>query len=387
MPMSKRFLVTTLLVAAVAMYGNVPRAQTQAKPQPAATATPVRPAASTQARPVAAKVTTPMAEWGHNIGDDYFLANYQQLMAYWKKLEKESPRLHLVGDRQDAPRAGRCSWRSSPRRPTTRSSRATRTIAGRLANAEGLTDDAARALAKEGKAVVWIDGGLHATETLGAQQLIEHVFQMVSRTDEETMRFLDDVIQLCVLVNPDGMDLVSDWYMKHGNDEHPRALQQVRGPRRQPRLLHGGARGVDQHQPHHVSRVVSADHVQPSPDGPAGHGDVRAALPRSVQLLSASLRHRRHRRRRRDDAGAFPDGGEARRDAAQGRAVLDVVQRRHPHDGALPQHDRHPDRDDRQPRSDQHPVPPGQGSSATPISACRSSRRRNGTCGSRSSTR
>ena len=65
--------------------------------------------------------------------------------------------------------------------------------------------------------MVWIDGGLHATETLGAQQLLEHVWQMVSRTDEETRRFLDDVIQLCVLVNPDGMDLVSDWYMKHGN--------------------------------------------------------------------------------------------------------------------------------------------------------------------------
>ena len=108
MPMSKRFLVTTLLVAAVAMYGNVPRAQTQAKAQPAATATPVRPAASTQARPAAAKVTTPMAEWGHNIGDDYFLANYQQLMAYWKKLEKESPRLQPRGDRQDRPRAARC---------------------------------------------------------------------------------------------------------------------------------------------------------------------------------------------------------------------------------------------------------------------------------------
>ena len=43
----------------------------------------------------------------------------------------------------------------------------------RLALAEGLTDEQARALAKEGKAVVWIDGGLHATEVLGAQQLIE----------------------------------------------------------------------------------------------------------------------------------------------------------------------------------------------------------------------
>ena len=37
-------------------------------------------------------------------------------------------------------------------------------ISRRLALAEGLTDEQARALAKEGKAVVWIDGGLHASE-------------------------------------------------------------------------------------------------------------------------------------------------------------------------------------------------------------------------------
>ena len=77
-------------------------------------------------------------------------------------------------------------------------------IARRLALAEGLTDEQARALAQEGKAVVWMDGGLHATETVGSQQLMEMVYQMVSRTDEETMRFLDDVILLCVPANPDG---------------------------------------------------------------------------------------------------------------------------------------------------------------------------------------
>ena len=53
-------------------------------------------------------------------------------------------------------------------------------IARRLALAEGLTDDQARALAREGKAIVWIDGGLHATEVLGAQQLIETIYQLVT---------------------------------------------------------------------------------------------------------------------------------------------------------------------------------------------------------------
>ena len=91
-----------LLLAFLALAGSVtvPRAHTT--PPPAAAA---KPAA---AQPTVAKVTSPMAEWGHNIGDDYFLANYQQLTAYWKKLEKESPRLHRRRHRQDAPRAGRC---------------------------------------------------------------------------------------------------------------------------------------------------------------------------------------------------------------------------------------------------------------------------------------
>ena len=87
-------------------------------------------------------------------------------------------------------------------------------ISARLALSEGADEATARALAAEGKSVVWIDGGLHATEVLGAQQLIELVYQMNAREDAETLRFLDDVILLATCVNPDGMDLVSDWYMR-----------------------------------------------------------------------------------------------------------------------------------------------------------------------------
>ena len=87
-------------------------------------------------------------------------------------------------------------------------------IATRLALAKGLTDDGARRLAAEGKAVVWIDGGLHATEILGSQQLVELVWRMVSGNDAETLRILDDVILLAVPANPDGLDLVADWYMR-----------------------------------------------------------------------------------------------------------------------------------------------------------------------------
>src|SRR5206468_6471251 len=77
-----------------------------------------------------------------------------------------------------------------------------------------LTDDQAHGFAKEGRAVVWFDGGLHATEVVGANQLIETTYHLLSRNDEETKRILRDDIILAVHANPAGMQLVASWYMK-----------------------------------------------------------------------------------------------------------------------------------------------------------------------------
>ncbi|MGE0132056.1 MAG: M14 metallopeptidase family protein [Blastocatellales bacterium] len=159
------------------------------------------------------KLTSPKDQFGFNIGDDYQLANYTQYEAYIKKLDQESDRLKVVETGKSA--EGRTMYLAIITSPENHKKLDRyREISQRLALAEGLTDEQARALAKEGKAVVWIDGGLHATEVLGAHQLIETIWQLNSRTDEETMRFLNDVIVLCCLVNPDGMELVSNWYMR-----------------------------------------------------------------------------------------------------------------------------------------------------------------------------
>jgi hypothetical protein len=160
------------------------------------------------------KITTPKEALGFNFGDDYQLANYKQIEAYWKTLDKASDRmvLHDMGKTAE----GRTQWMAIVTSPENHRKLAHyQEISRRLALAEGLNDAQARALAKEGKAVVWIDGGLHASETLGAQQLAEMVYEMVSRNDEETMRFLNDCIILFVHANPDGNDLVADWYMRN----------------------------------------------------------------------------------------------------------------------------------------------------------------------------
>jgi hypothetical protein len=160
------------------------------------------------------QITTPKEALGFNLGDDYHMASYAQLVPYWKKLAAESDRMKLVDIGTTS--EGRPQYMAIISSPANiKNLDHYKEISRRLALTTGVSDEEAHRLAQEGKAVVWIDGGLHATETVGSQQIMETVYQMVSRTDPETMRFLNDDILLAVLDNPDGMDLVANWYMRN----------------------------------------------------------------------------------------------------------------------------------------------------------------------------
>jgi len=139
-------------------------------------------AANGQRRAARQTITSPLAQFGHNIGDDYFLVNYSQMMDYWRKLDRESDRMKLV--RIGTSAEGRPMWMAIVTSPENhRNLGRYQEIARRLALADNLTDAQAHALASTGKTVVWIDGGLHATEVLGAQQLIETAYELVSRSE------------------------------------------------------------------------------------------------------------------------------------------------------------------------------------------------------------
>ena len=199
------------------------------------------PAAIAEAQPAptssqrVSRVTTPKEEFGFAIGDDYQLATYEQLSAYWRRLDEQSDRMTLVDIGRTA--EGRSQWMAIITSPENhRKLERLKTTSRRLALAADVATEAeARALAAEGKPVVWIDGGLHANETLGAQQLIETVYQLVSGDDAETRRILDDVVVLAVHANPDGHDLVANWYLrerdplKRSLDYLPRLYQKYAG--------------------------------------------------------------------------------------------------------------------------------------------------------------
>jgi hypothetical protein len=179
------------------------------------------------------RLTSPREHFGFAIGDDYRLATYTQFADYWRRLDRESDKMRVVEIGRTA--EGRPQLMAIVTSPANfaRLDRF-REISRRLALAEGVTPEEGRALAREGKAVVWIDGGLHATEVLGAHQLIQTVYDLVSRDDEETRRILNDVVILAVHANPDGMELVSSWYMRDAdtlkrNTNIPRLYQKYIG--------------------------------------------------------------------------------------------------------------------------------------------------------------
>ena len=170
-------------------------------------------------------VPTPKEHYGFNIGDDYQLATYAQSEGYFKKLAaSDRTKLVDIGLTEE----GRHQWMlivSSPE--NIKNLDKYKRISQQLAHADSLTDEQARALAAEGKAVVWIDGGLHATEVVGSHQLVETMWNFVSRKDPETLRILDNVIILFVHANPDGQEIVTNWYMREPDPKKRSAQPQA----------------------------------------------------------------------------------------------------------------------------------------------------------------
>jgi Zinc carboxypeptidase. len=200
--MRHKLLAATALGLALLVQGPGTAALAQTAGQTASAAYPRLP------------VTTPREAYGFGIGDDYHLANYKQLVAYWNKLATQSERMKLTSIGKTT--EGRDQLMAIVSTPENlKNLDRYRDIARRLSQAEGLTDEQARQLAREGKAVVWIDGGLHSTEQVSTQQLTQTLYEMVSGTDPETLRILDNTIILFAHANPDGNDLVADWYMRH----------------------------------------------------------------------------------------------------------------------------------------------------------------------------
>ncbi len=163
----------------------------------------------------AAAVPHPATVFGFQPGEDYKLADYTQLLTYYRQLAAASERVQMIEigrTAQDKPLVLLFISTEENLRQLER----WRSISERLARARDLADAEARQLAREGKAIVWIDAGLHSTEVAHAQHAPLLAYHMATDESEETQRIREDVILLLMpQMNPDGHDIVVNWYRQN----------------------------------------------------------------------------------------------------------------------------------------------------------------------------
>ena len=159
----------------------------------------------------------PESVFGFAPGADYKLATYDQVVEYFRKVDSASDRITLVEAGKTT--QGRTFYFAlvSSKNNLAKIDRY-REIARRLAHPDGLTQTEAERLAREGKPFVHIDGGLHSTEVAGPQHTPLLLHEILSKADTPEMSaILDNVIlMLWPTINPDGHQMVSEWYMKNG---------------------------------------------------------------------------------------------------------------------------------------------------------------------------
>src|SRR6202789_2821856 len=160
-------------------------------------------------------ITSPEAAFGFKPGTDRKLADWTQLTAYFKKLGTESNRIHYeeVGKTTEgrpfiavtisAPEnlAHLAHYQESQRK---------------LADPRTTSPDEAKQLIAEGKTVLVVTCNVHSTEIASSQSATEYAYQLATGDTPRIRSILHNVIIVLVpSLNPDGEQLVVDWYKKY----------------------------------------------------------------------------------------------------------------------------------------------------------------------------
>jgi hypothetical protein len=159
-------------------------------------------------------VPTPESHFGHPIGVDRELLDWDQVVSYFQALEKTSDKIRVKELGKTA--EGR------PFIAATISSAATlrhldryRAIQAKLADPRKTPPEEAEKLISEGKTVVLITCSIHATEVASTHSAVQFAYNLITEDKPKFRAILDNVIFVLVpSQNPDGVDIVTRWYRK-----------------------------------------------------------------------------------------------------------------------------------------------------------------------------
>ncbi|MDZ7412238.1 MAG: M14 family metallopeptidase [candidate division KSB1 bacterium] len=168
-----------------------------------------------QVAPGRAGVPSPEEFFGFRVGSEGLLLDYDQLRSYFYVLSQSSPRirLHEVG-RTTEGRPFLVAVISSVANLARESY--FRALQARLADARVTSQEQAERLCSEARGVVDINCSIHPTEVGASQMAAELAYELLSEESPRAELVRNEVIALLIPAhNPDGLELVADWYRKY----------------------------------------------------------------------------------------------------------------------------------------------------------------------------
>jgi len=168
----------------------------------------------------AQEVPTPREHFGFDIGQDRMLADWGELTSYFARLAETSPR--VVVDTLGPTTVGNPFVMLTITSPANHARLdELHEIQMKLADPRRIGgEDELQRLLDEGKAVVLITQGIHATEVGASQMSANLAYELASSDSDKITEILDNVILLQIpSLNPDGLQWVADWYMSHVGTE------------------------------------------------------------------------------------------------------------------------------------------------------------------------
>lgn len=160
-------------------------------------------------------VTSPEAAFGFKLGADRKLADWNQLTEYYKKLSTESKRIRYeeLGKTTEG-RPFIAVTISAPENLAHLDHYLD--IQRRLADPRITSPEEAQKLIAEGKTIVAVTANIHSTEIASSQSVAQFAYELATENTPRIQAILHDVIIVLVpSQNPDGEQLVVDWYKKY----------------------------------------------------------------------------------------------------------------------------------------------------------------------------
>jgi len=163
----------------------------------------------------AAQVPTPRSVLGFTPTDDRTIADWRQIADYFTKLDKASNKVTVkeIGKTTNG-KPLIVAFISSP--DNIKNLEKYRQISAKLADPRTIKNESElAALIKNGKTIVSISCSIHSTEIVASQMSMNLAYELATATDADTKEILDNTILLLIpSSNPDGIDIVADWYRK-----------------------------------------------------------------------------------------------------------------------------------------------------------------------------